>query len=56
MIMRIGMRTAELTNMIESKKSEKIEPSRLSGAGLAYLGDAVYELIVREQLVCTWNI
>jgi len=32
-------------------EKEKIDPSLVSSAGLAYLGDCVYELYVREYLV-----
>lgn len=33
--------------------SENCNPRELSTAALAFVGDAVYSLMVREQLVCT---
>ena len=34
-----------------NQNNEKLNPTLLSGASLAYLGDCVYELFVREYLV-----
>lgn len=34
-----------------TEKEEQLQPNRISAANLAYLGDCVYELFVREHLV-----
>ena len=41
--------------MGESLKHKETDPSQYSPLGLAYLGDAVYELIIREKVVREGN-
>lgn len=34
---------------------EKVEPKQLSPLNLAFIGDCIYEILVRESLVCKAN-
>lgn len=41
----------EMTEMLGSMSAENVSPSGLSGLSLAFIGDAVYEVLVRTHIM-----